>query len=305
MPTTSGHVARLCLAGLREAGVQFAVLHDYARLESDRISDVDVVVGQDPRTVIRATERIWRASGLLPIILWPYDIGGTATLFIATSDAIEGVQLDMMYDPAGIGRYRVRSDILLQFVEERPLAPVVDDAARVIYLWQKRTAKTQSERLEQLRRDAREIETSHLEDLSRVLTGSADPARGLMGGQVGVVRRPWAVLARLSRVITRLRGPIGAWVHVTTEAIGEELARRLAGHLVIVRSSQLPVRSRQVMWYLRQVATVRYRPGVYISFGSQSGFVLRPDIEIAVGDPDAAASALTEFLRQRTLKCVS
>ena len=99
MPTTSGELARACLAGLRDAGAKFAVLHDYEQLESDRMSDVDIVVGQDPRTVIRATESMWRERGLLPIILWPYDIGGTATLFLATPDARDGVQLDMLHDP--------------------------------------------------------------------------------------------------------------------------------------------------------------------------------------------------------------
>ena len=141
MPTTSGELARACLAGLRDAGAKFAVLHDYEQLESDQISDVDIVVGQDPRTVIRATERCGAERGLLPIILWPYDIGGTVTLFLATPDARDGVQLDMLHDPDGVGRYGVRSEILLQFVEERPIAPVVDSAARLLYLWQKRTPR--------------------------------------------------------------------------------------------------------------------------------------------------------------------
>ena len=187
MPTTSGELARACMAGLRDAGAKFAVLHDYEELESDRISDVDIVVGQDPRTVIRATESMWRERGLLPIILWPYDIGGTATLFLATPDARDGVQLDMLHDPCGVGRYGVRSEILLQFVEERPISPVVDSAARLLYLWQKRTTKSQADRLDLLRREATGIDIDRLEKMSRALTGSVYPARGLMGQDVRTI----------------------------------------------------------------------------------------------------------------------
>ena len=87
----------------------------------------------------------------------------------------------MLHDPGGIGRYGVRSDILLQFVEERPIAPVVESAARLIYLWQKRTAKSQADRLDSLGREATGIDIDRLEMMSRALTGSVYPARGLMG----------------------------------------------------------------------------------------------------------------------------
>ena len=207
MPTTSGELARACLAGLRDAGTQLAVLHNYEQLEFDQISDVDIVVGQDPRAVIRVTERMWRERGLVPIIMWPYDIGGTVTLFLATPDARDGVQLDMLHDPDGVGRYRVRSEILLQFVEERPLAPVVDTAARLLYLWQKRTAKGQTDRLDSLRREAAAIDNDRLEQMSTALTGSVYPARGLRGSMSGPSRNRGPFVASLSRLASRAQAP--------------------------------------------------------------------------------------------------
>ena len=304
MPTSSGELARACLAGLRDAGTQFAVLHNYEQLEFDQISDVDIVVGQDPRAVIRMTERMWRERGLVPIIMWPYDIGGTVTLFLATPDARDGVQLDMLHDPDGVGTYGVRSEILLQFVEERPIAPVVDSAARLLYLWQKRTAKGQTDRLDSLRREAAGIDIDRLEQMSRALTGSVYPARGLLGPDVRTIPKPRAVMAKLSRLASRLRRPIGAWVHVPLDDVGSELARRLSRHLVIVGSAKLPSRSRQVGWYLLHVAPVRYRPGVFISVGQPNGFILSPDAVIKASHPEEAACELTEALTKRAMACV-
>ncbi len=306
MPTTSGELARVCLAGLTEAGVRFAVLHGYEQLETDQISDVDIVVGQDPRAVIRAAEGSWREGGLVPIIMWPYDIGATVTLFLATRDARDGVQLDMLYDPEGIGRYGVRSDVLLRHVEERPLAPAVDRSARLLYLWQKRTAKDQAGRLDSLRREAIGIDPDELRSMSREITGSASSALGLMGsGVLTTPRRRLAVMARMSRLAGRLRHPIGAWVHVSLDGVGSELGQRLSRHLVMVRCARLPPPVRQALWYLVDVAPVRYRPGVFISVGQQNRFVMAPDIEIVGGQPDQAAVELVEALRKRTMACVS
>ena len=306
MPTSSGELARVCLAGLQEAGVRFAVLHDYEQLETDLISDVDVVVGQDPRTVIRETEEHWREAGLVPIIIWPYDIGATVAVFLTTRDARDGVQLDMLYDPDGIGRYGVRSDALLRCVEERSLAPVVDQAARLLYLWQKRTAKDQIDRLDSLRQEAIGIGPDRLESMSQEITGSARAARGLIGSEgVGRPRRPLAVVARLSRLANRLRRPTGAWVHISPDEVGSELVRRLSRHLVVVRSASLPPLVRQPFWYLSDVAPVRYRPGIFVSVGQQHRFVVSPDVEIAGNDPDQAAAELVEALSKRAMACVS
>lgn len=306
MPTTSGELARVCLAGLARAGVEFAVLHGYEYLETDRISDVDVVVGQDPRTVIRAAEAYWREAGLTPIILWPYDIGSTAAVFLATRDARDGVQLDMLHDPDGIGRYGVRSDVLLRFVEVRPLAPVVEETARLLYLWQKRTAKGEIHRLGPLRREAIGKEPERLESMSREITGSVRAARGLIGAQpVSEPSRPSAVLARLSRIANRLRHPSGAWVHVTSDEVGIELAYRLSRHLVTARCEALPSPLRQLPWYLVEVAPVRFRPGVYISVGPRPRFVVKPDFEIVADDVDQAGAELVEALTTRTMACVS
>ena len=191
-------------------------------------------------------------------------------------------------------------------VEERPLAPAVDQPARLLYLWQKRTSKNQEGRLDSLRQEAIGMDPDELESMAREITGSAGSAFGLMGsGVMTTPRRSLAVRARLSRLAARLRHPIGAWVHVTLDDVGSELVQRLSRHLVIVRCARLPPPVRQALWYLFDVAPVRYRPGIFISVGSGRRFALRPDIEIVGSQPDQAAMELVEALRERTMACVS
>jgi hypothetical protein len=294
------------LAGLDAAGVRFALLHGYEQLETDSISDVDIVVAEDPRVVIKKAVAPWEERGLVPIIIWPYDIGGTVTLFLATRDAGGGVQLDILHDPDGVGRYGVRTDALLRHVEERPLAPTVDRPARLVYLWQKRTGKDQADRADALRSEASRFEPETLRSLSQEITGSTRAARGLIGsGAMTRSRQKPALIARVSRLATRLRHPIGAWVHVSVDDVGDELVRRLSAHLVVVRAARLPSWVRQWLWYPVEVAPVRYRPGVFISVGRSHRFALSPDVELGMSHPDQAATELVNALYQRTMACVS
>ncbi len=299
MATTSAELARSALEGFREAGVSFAVLHGYERLQSLNLSDVDLVVGQDPRKVVRTSMPFWKQRGLVPILTWPYDIGGTLTVFLATEDARDGVQLDILYDPEGRGRCRLRSEALLSFGEERPLAPTVGDEARLIYLWQKGMAKGQDDRLLALRREAAAVDYEQLAGVSLLVTGSLDAARGLAGTEVprglerGLELRP-----RISHVASRVKSPIGVWAHVVHGQVGGELTRRLARYLVIVRSSGLPGSWRQIPWYAAKVAPVRYRAGAFISFGN-GALVRRPDVEIRSDDVEQAASELIESMTRR------
>jgi hypothetical protein len=294
------------LAGLAESGVRFAVLHGYEHLETDSISDVDTVVDEDPRVILRKAEGHWRERGLFPIITWPYDIGATMTLFLATSDAAGGVQLDMLHDPKGVGKYGIQSAAMLRHVEQRPLAPTVDRAARLVYLWQKRVAKDQAERLDSLREEAIGVDPATLEATAREITGSPEPAWGLLGGRILSKPRPQpSGTASLSRLVGRLRHPIGVWVHVSHDYVGDELTRRLAGHLVVVRRGDLPSWMRQWWWYPVSVAPVRYRAGVYISVGQAHGFALAPDVVIDGSNVERSAEELVEAMSRRVMTCVS
>ncbi|MGH8950712.1 MAG: hypothetical protein ACRDX9_04745, partial [Acidimicrobiia bacterium] len=114
MATTSSDAAFEAVAALEEAEVRFAVLHgegELARREVD--SDIDIVSDRPVHELVRASARHWAAAGLYPMIVWPYDVGGTGSVFLATQDAQQGVQLDLLHDPSGRGRYGARSDRLL------------------------------------------------------------------------------------------------------------------------------------------------------------------------------------------------
>jgi hypothetical protein len=304
MATTSTELARATLEGLREADIPFAVLHGYERLERHVLSDVDVVVGQDPRKVLSTAMPVWEQRGLFPILAWPYDVGGTLTVFLATADARDGVQLDMLYDPQARGRCRVRSEALLESAEERPLAFAVTDEARLVYLWQKGLIKGQGDRLEALRDEASAFDYERLAPVSMLVTGSHDAARGLVGTEEPHRTKPGRKLrVRIPHAAGRMKRPIGFWAHVVDGVVADHLTRRLASYLVVVRSSELPRSWRQVPWYLTEVAAVRFRAGAFISFGG-GALVRRPDVEIRSHRVEKAASELIEAMTLRLMKRV-
>jgi hypothetical protein len=76
MSTTSARLGRAAVAGLVEAGVPLALLHDAGLPDDDDpVSDIDLVVGTPPATVLSLAAPAWAARGLFPIIAWPYDVG--------------------------------------------------------------------------------------------------------------------------------------------------------------------------------------------------------------------------------------
>ena len=171
--------------------MEFAGLHGFERFESDNLSDIDIVVGSNPRAVVRVAESSWRRRGLLPIVLWPYDVGGTHTVILATPNAKDCVQLDMLYDVNGRGRYGVRSDALLASRGPGTVAPTVSEVARLVYLWQKRQLKGDTEAVTWLRRQASLVDPNELLDMSIRITGSPEPARGLTESGTVEVHGSW------------------------------------------------------------------------------------------------------------------
>ncbi len=130
MATTDPRLALASLEGMRAAGVRFALLHGADRLSGGEVSDVDLVVAEDPVSVVQRAAVSWQTRGLVPVVLWPYDIGGTATVFLATPDASEGVQLDLLHDPEGVGKYGVKSGALLASATQAAALPTVSDACQ-------------------------------------------------------------------------------------------------------------------------------------------------------------------------------
>ena len=303
MSTTSARLGRAAVAGLVEAGVPLALLHDAGLPDDDDpVSDIDLVVGTPPATVLSLAAPAWAARGLFPIIAWPYDVGGTMSLVLASADARDGVQLDLLHDPGGNGRYGIRSSAALAASLPGPDAPVLAEPARIVYLWRKRTVKGDDVALRELRARARDLDQGDLRRMSAALTGSetvADEIRGdvppgrIGPGRLGQIRM---MRSRLRRAIPRFVEPVGFWAHTGSAEVAEELKARLSRFLTPVRTGSLPGLSTRPAWYVTKVAPVRLRPGVFISHGAATP---RRADGLVGSDPEKAASSLVRLMARR------
>src|SRR5690606_34870843 len=122
--------------------VTFAVIHGEDRLVRHKVaSDVDLVVDRPVHDLVGAVGEEWRGVGLYPVVVWPYDVGGTGSVFLFTPDAADGVQLDVLFDPGGAGQYGIRSGALLDRREPGQVFPRVSSEAAAVYLLSKRVGK--------------------------------------------------------------------------------------------------------------------------------------------------------------------
>lgn len=269
------------------------------KLHEGGISDVDVAVDTDPIDVIRAARPAWARIGLTPILAWPYDIGGTLTVFLATMDGTEGVQLDMLFDREGVGRYGVRSEGLVDSAIAGAI-PEVSEPARLTYLWRKRVVKGHEHVLDALRSEAANIPAEDLVRASNQLTGSSETAEELLARSD--TRSPVShrhPITRLRRFVGRVAHPIGYWAHVTDQAMAADLADRMSGYLVVVRTGAVPGVPRQPLWYLRQVWPTTLRPGVFLSHGTRPTWCPSPPIVLEDTFDKAAAPLLIAAMSAR------
>lgn len=73
------------------AGIRMAVLHGEERLAIWRLHQMSVSLPTTPvGDVLAVTTSPWEEHGLYPMILWPYDVGGTGSIFLANEDATGG-----------------------------------------------------------------------------------------------------------------------------------------------------------------------------------------------------------------------
>lgn len=305
MATSSAELARAALDGLLDAGTAFGLLHGRHLVEGNQaFSDVDLVVGEPPASLVMRTFDSWATRGLTPILLWPYSVGGSASVFLSNADASGGVQLDMLYDVNGRDVYGVRSGELLAHVSHVERYPEVDEPAALVYLWQKRLVKGEADRLAAVVERARDWPRDNLEVAANRITGSGLLARVAYDGEpIPRIRPRWSI-ADLVRLAGRVRHPIGAWVHARDASIGEALADRLSAILVVVRSGPVPARA-VPWWYMYRVAPVLRRPGAYVSWGgSPSWGVIHPDA-VADGDASEAAKMMVSAMSAKVVRCVS
>ncbi|MFZ0012861.1 MAG: hypothetical protein WAL25_01980 [Acidimicrobiia bacterium] len=301
MPTTSSDAALRALRGLAEAEVDYAVLHGADKLLSGGISDVDTVVGETPQSILRKARGPWEHHGLYPVVTWPYDIGGTETVFLVDRSVAEGVQLDLLFDPRGLGKYGVRSAPLLATSGGQSI-PLISETAGLIYLWRKRTVKGNQDALDELRFAARDVDEDELRSSSEAITGSTRTASELKGETEPAKPGGSHRSVRARRLLDRVLHPIGLWAHVGQRPLAEDLARRLDRVLVIGRAGAVPAGPLELWWYASRIRPTTSRPGVFVSYGRVPRWCPRPDLVVADKTPDEATSALVAYMNSRVYR---
>lgn len=304
MATTDGRHARAAVEAMLRTGVGMAVIHGEEELAAARVSsDVDLVVDRPIFSVVAAARENWEQAGLRAIMAWPYDVGGTGSIFLATPGARDGVQIDVLFDPEGAGRYGVRSGELLVRLEQGTVFPRVSADAAAIYLLSKRLGKRQLSEAEAI---AARLQASPSDQLISALT-RADVSRGLR--EFVHEGRDMVIRQRVSGFRpNRIRHPVGAWIDVGDES-APTLALELAEHFgrwVPITRSATPVRSASWAW-TGQIAPVRWRAGLLFSAGISSIFgLMRPDLRLKA-DPSLAVAAETvvAFLHGRLWRRIS
>jgi hypothetical protein len=290
VPTTDGAAALAVLAALREAGVDHAILHGAERLgQPGGLSDVDIVVARPPGSVIAAAQPALRRKGLFPVVVWPYDIGGSSTVFLVDESAMTGVQLDMLHDPRGLGRYRIRSGAFVSELVPGEASPSLVELDRLVYLWVKRRSKAQDGRLEEVVDALGTFEPAAVGEAARRLITRDEWIEEMTGDRVPLGGGRWRgasqrALLRGRRLAGRLTAPVGFWAHLSGDAaeVAAAAAARFARTLVAAEAMPAPAGRVAPIWYCRRVVPIRLRPGLVVSYGRRP-WAVDPDIELGSG----------------------
>lgn len=276
MATTSPTVARLVLACLAEAGVEFALLHGRSRLlDNQPVSDIDVTIGIGSREALVLLGPVLEKADLSPVILWPYDVADTVTVLLSNHDATAGAQLDLLYDPGGVGKYGLRSGAALRTAAPSREWPELEPMAQLLYLIRKRHWKGENDRLGELvglaRREPPQVIRKTAFSLFHPVV--ARQITQVIGRFPDVDPPRRTIVYRLRRFvqrIARVRRPIGFWGELRGPAATEEVARRVASRfaafLPSARVTHRPLSTAPtISWWVTTVLPNRMRPNLIVS----------------------------------------
>jgi hypothetical protein len=274
MATTSSDAALKAVVAIQGTGVRHAILHGEEDLvRGDVDSDVDIVADRAVHEVVRSVADQWQALGLYPVIVWPYDTGGTGSIFLTTLDAGVGVQLDILHDPEARGRYGVRTDRLLRAAHAGDEFTTVAPTQSAAYLLAKRISKGQTS---EARRLVELVPPAEI-DLDVLRPDVADVVRSFM--RDGSSNTGWRRKPSPGRLLTRLRNPVGAWIELSADDskdVAAELISRFAlflPHAVLIPAPHLGT-------WVASVAPTRWRAGIVASHGRRIGITPTPDLSI-------------------------
>jgi hypothetical protein len=277
--TTGGRLARAALDALASVGVGFVVLHhESAVAHADARGDVDLAVADPPRVILERARAAWSAVDLHPVMVWSYDVGLTVTVFLATGEGRDGVQLDLLHDPDGLGKYGVKSSVLVAAGVPGQRWLMANPDHELLYSIRKRSFKRDRRRLADLLSAARMTPPLRLAaEVPRLFSPrGADLMRSALEGDVDEVMGRSAAdpLHEAARRVGRLTRPPGFWVEMTTTATdaaasARKLADRFGGYLPHAAAGHRPASTVKAWaWWLHDVAPVRWRPGLFVSWSS-------------------------------------
>jgi hypothetical protein len=161
MGTTDTRLAQRLLRVLDSQNVEYLVLHNACDIALGRpISDIDTIVRCKPWQVIEKLLNEESKHGLSLVMTWEYDFGAL-TSFWMSRDGSNGVQLDLLEDSQGRGRYGFRTEQAFGFADTSEWPPRLSRPAMLVYLLSKRIAKGDRDRAVGVVRELNAMERRH------------------------------------------------------------------------------------------------------------------------------------------------
>lgn len=154
MATTNNELGVRLLRAADALGVRYCLLHNADDLlTDDLVSDIDTAVARDPWAVVLDLLKYFSGTDLHLVMLWEYDYGAL-TSFWCTDSGIDGVQLDLLCDPTGRGRYGLRTEAALKLssTADPSWPPRIPPDASLVYQLSKRIVKGDKMRADQVSR---------------------------------------------------------------------------------------------------------------------------------------------------------
>jgi len=300
LPTTDSEVARNAVDVLFRSA-PCALMHGYDVLAKGPVtSDVDIVSGVSARALIAGSIAGLAKIGLAPVVIWKYDLGGTAGVFLASPNAEAGVHIDVFHDPRGRGRYGICSGAVLSGAVQcgpwRCLSPLDQS----LYRLAKADAKGDPDRL---KRTIQGLSDSQDAAVSRAAQVFASWQRGRVMGLIEAGERAEARFRarsswwrHLPRGAMRLLDPVGFWAHVSHgREIADAVADRFSRFLVDALSAPVAGRERRM---LQTIEATRLRPRLFVSHGSLPRFPT-PDLVVTAENVDEACAEIVTAMASR------
>lgn len=224
MGTTNAELAGRVLDELEQIEPRFVMLHGEAELSRGLVrSDIDVAVAADPHSIAWSLADGLTPSGTVPIMLWPYD-RNSLTVFLADPGGDGGVQLDLVRDPSGRGRYGFSTDALIERAEPGERWPRLHPEDELLYLIRKRQVKRNRDEVARLlgsvSADSRTSLSARASDAfsapaSTHLIEMLSTGRYVDPGGAAFDRRVRNVIANAGFYRARLGQAVGVWVSTT------------------------------------------------------------------------------------------